>query len=223
MFKKIAVSMLLIASAFNAQAAGSAPFGVTGTITPAACDVTLTGGIANLGVVSTVAMRANAVTTGSSPAYSLANIYVPFNITCSAATRVEVSFVDNHAGKNAPLDTSDVMRFGMIDGAGSTAIGAVTFQLTGQLVDGVSVGQFLISPNGTTAWSAINPAGADASYASPGYTIGVAKVAGATVPDSLTTLSGSLRIKIFINKAYVDSATNSITPNTSGTMSLVYL
>ena len=219
MFKKIAATTLLMASAFGAHAAGSAPFGVTGTITPAACDVTLTGGVVNLGTISTVAVRANGL---AGTGYALPPVNIPINITCSAATRVEIAFIDNKPGQIISVNGGDVIRFGMGDGAGTTAIGSFQMAFTAVTIDSVAVGQFLNAPNGTTTW-ATTASGQAVNLASPGHTTAFSKTAGATTPDSFTTLVGNLQFGMFLSKAYIDSATNSVTPNGSGTLSLVYL
>ena len=220
MFKKIAVSMLLIASAFNAQAAGSAPFGVTGTITPAACDVTLTGGVVSLGVLSTVTVRG--YTNDGRGMYQVPAVPVPISIVCSASTHVAILFADNHAGKAFPMDGYDLQRFGIVDGNGTASIGAFRMFFNNTTIDGAAVNQFLNTPAGTPAWSP-NGFVDSAATANPGRITGFSKTAGATTPDALTTLSGTLNFLIWVSKAYVDSATNSITPAGSGTISLVYL
>ena len=111
----------------------------------------------------------------------------------------------------------------MVDGSGTTAIGAYEMYFSSLLIDGVAVGQILNAANGTSTWSTAGIGGAAASYTGIANTMGFAKTAGATTPDSLTTLSGTVNIQPFFSKPYIDSATNSITPHGSGTMSLVYL
>lgn len=212
---------MLLVSTTTALASGSAMFGVTGAITPPACNVTLTGGVVDHGVLSTVAVRSGALAYGL--AFQLPATSVPFNITCAAATRVEVAFVDNLAGRIIAIDGDDAVRFGLVDGAGSTAIGSYQATFTSATIDGMAVGQFLNAPTGTTAWNARSSPSLGAAYISPGHTTGFARLAGATLPDSLTTLAGTLQFKFFLDKAYVESARSAITPNGSGTLSLVYL
>lgn len=219
MFKKIIFTSAILVSALSAQASGSVPFGVTGTITPAACNVTLTGGIVNLGVISTVQVRSYG-TVG--PQYVLPPVLVPFNVTCSAPTAVQVSFVDNLPGKVAPMDSNDAIRFGIVDGTGTTAIGNYQAAFSNIIIDGVGVGQYLLAPNGTSAWSNTTVTGLPAVYAVPGYKTGFAKTTGVTIPDSLTTLAGNMIFEVHLTSSYIQSATNAITPNGSGTMTLVY-
>ena len=222
MFKKIVMTSMLLASAISAQAAGSAPFGVTGTITPAACDVTLTGGIINLGLISTVYVRSLPLVQGGT-AYQTPWTAVPFNIVCSAATNVYVSFSDNNPGKTFSAVNPGI-RFGVVDGAGTTSIGDYQAAFHDMVLDNTPVAQYLIAQNGTSAWSTVGGAGGGtAAFANPGAKNGFAKLAGATTPDSLTTLSGILSFNVNLSSNYIQSATNSITPNGSGTMTLVYL
>ncbi|KAF3999264.1 hypothetical protein [Glaciimonas immobilis] len=219
MFKKVLVASALLATIINANASSSA-FGLTGTITPEACNVTLTGGTVNLGSISTSVVKGYG-TLGTS--YSMPNVLVPISIICSAPTKVEVSFVDNKVGKVFALDAHDAIRYGIVDGAGTTAIGTYQTSFTSTVIDNVAVGQFLNAPNNTTTWTATGPTGLPASFGAQGYTIGFAKLAGATTPDSFTTLAGNLTFSTFISGVYVKSATAAITPTGSGTLTLVYL
>lgn len=224
MFKKILLlgSMLLIV-AVNAQAA---PFGITGTVTPGTCSVALTGGSVNLGTLSATTVKAYAVlngTTGNS--YVVPPVNVPISITCGAPTKVEASFVDNNIGKITPMDGNDSLRFGMVDGAGTTAMGAFQLQFITTKIDSVAVGQFLSAVNGSTTWVSTvpNTISVTSDYIAPGRTTGFAVTAGATTPSSFTTLTGTLVVSAFFNVNYINSATTALTPNGSGTLTLVYL
>ncbi|KAF3999261.1 DUF1120 domain-containing protein [Glaciimonas immobilis] len=219
MFKKILIASTLLATVINANASSSA-FGVTGTIAPDACNVALTGGAVNLGSISTSLIKTYAV-VGTS--YAMPNVLVPISIICSAPTKVEVSFVDNKPGKTFALDANDAIRYGMVDGAGTAAIGSFQISFVNTVIDTVAVGQFLNAPNNTTSWTGTGPNNLPAYYAAPGYTIGFAKLAGATTPDSFTTLAGSLIMTSYISTAYVKGATSAITPSGSGTLTLVYI
>lgn len=219
MFNKILGISMLLATAVNANASSS-NFGVTGTVTPEACNVTLTGGTVNLGAISTSLVKSYTVASNN---YTLPAFSIPISITCSAATKIEVSFVDNQAGKNFPVDAFDSVRFGLIDGAGTTAIGSYSLQFVNTAIDTVAVGQFLSAANNTTLWSTTGVSALGASYATPAYMTGFAKLAGATTPDSLTTLSGTLNLVPRISTAYIGSAVAAIVPTGSGTLTLTYI
>ena len=227
MFKQIIFTGVLMAAFVNANAqSASAPFGVTGTITPGACSVTLTGGQINLGTLSAATVKGYPLGGTSSGVYQIPPVNTPISITCGAPTKVEVSFVDNRPGKTFLVDGSDPVRFGMVDGAGTTGIGSyqLRFLTASTTIDNVAVGQYLSAPNGTTTWSTTTAGTAvPSNFGAPGYMVGFAKVAGATTPDSFTTLTGTLEFKSFVSVNYVNNATTAIALNGSGTLTLVYL
>ena len=226
MFKKLLLASALLVTFASAQAQQSQPFGVTGTVTPAPCNVTLTGGNINLGTLTQAYVKGLGASSGFyvlEPAQE-----IPINITCSAATQVRVSLSDNKAGKFLPVDANDSIRFGLTNGAaGTTAIGALELIFAnGATIDGVLVGTFLHAANGSTTWS--KSAAATGlpqlnNWVSPGYTTGFAKSASATAPESITTLAGSLRMKIWFSNAVVDGLTTNLVPTGSGTLTLTYL
>lgn len=218
MFKKVLIATTLLAAVVNANASSSA-FGVAGTITPEACNVTMTGGTINLGSISTSLVKTYSTILGT---YQFPTVLAPISITCSAPTKVEISFVDNKAGKRFAMDANDSARYGMVDGAGTTGIGAYNTQFINTTIDTVAVGQYLNAVNNTTTWSASGPVGAP-NVAAPGYTVGFAKLAGATTPDSFTMLSGSLQFTFWVSSAYINAATAAVSPSGSGTLTLVYI
>lgn len=219
MLKKILFTAAILTAITNVHAAGSAPFGVTGTITPAACNVTLTNGVANMSSTSAV-IKAYSTVGG---AYILPELAIPIGVICTAATKVAVSFVDNLSGKRITVDSNDGVRYGMVDGAGTTAIGSYQMRLYGVTMDGVAAGQFMTAVTGATTWATTGVTGLNAGYGAPGYSVAFSKTAGAVIPDSFTTFAGTFGLDPFISAAYVNAATSAITPTGSGTLALVYL
>ena len=227
MFKKLLLASALLVTFASAQAQSSQPFGVTGTVTPAPCKVTLTGGIVNLGTVSQATAKTYSVRSSATTFYIAALQSIPISITCSAATRVQVSFLDNKPGKFLPVDGYDAIRFGMTDGAaGTVAVGAYEMRfLPTTTIDGVAVGTYLHAANGATTWSketGTTTGGAN-SYISSGFATGFAKDAAAVAPESITALSGSLEMQVLLGKAFVDGITTNFVPTGSGTLTLAYL
>ena len=222
MLKQIIFISALMAAFLNAHAqSSSAPFGVTGTITPGACSVALTGGVVNLGTLSAATVKAYGQASG---VYHFPGVNLPISITCGAPTKVEASFIDNHTSDKYVLDQNDVVRFGIVDGAGTKGIGFYTMIFSNTTIDNVAVGQFLNAPNGTANWTSTVPGtGVPAIYASHNNTIGFSKTAGATTPDSFTTLTGTLSFQSYASINYVNNATTAIALNGSGTLTLVYL
>ncbi|WP_081081037.1 DUF1120 domain-containing protein [Burkholderia territorii] len=221
--KSLLVSAIALIAASGAHAAGSAGFGIGGTITPGACAITLSGsGIANYGSLTQQTVQSYGQVGG---AYVLGAQNVAVSVTCTAPSRVELSFVDNKSSAVAGIgDGFDSTRYGVTDGTGTSGIGAYNISFSGMQADGVAVGGYLSAPNGTTTWSnTVGSTGLPASYSAPGYTSGFVKTVGTVVPDTMTTLAGNLTFYTFITKSYVDAATNAITLDGSGTVTLVYL
>ena len=228
MFKKLLLTGALLAAFANisAHAQSSQPFGVTGSIAPPPPTVTIANsGRSDYGSLSATAVKGYTSSTGINDLYSFPAVALAYSITFSAPTKAALSFTDNHAGKVLPFDSFDSIRFGVVD-TGATTIGSVAVSLTNTLIDGSPVSVFLSSPTGTTSWSA-NTVGGKTGIATnnvgPNYTKAFSKTAGATVPDSFTTLSGNLSMVLSLKKSLIDTATTSTTATGSGTFTVVYL
>lgn len=220
MFKNLLITVALSTIITSAHAAGSANFGVTGSILPGACAVTLTNGVVNLGTITNTAAKSYAIYQG---AYTIPPVTIPISITCSKATKIAVSLVDNFAGKILSLDSADALRYGMVDGAGTVAIGAYHMNFSGVTIDNVAVAQFMTAVNGTRNWATTSVGGASATFIAPGYSTAFSKTASSIVPDTFTTLVGNLNMAPYISTSYVNAATSAITPIGSGTLAVVYL
>lgn len=222
------VSALLITFAnVFVYAQSSQPFGVTGNITLPAASVTIAnGGSANFGSLSVTAVKGYSSSAGTNNLYSFPVVTLAYSVTFTAPTKAALAFTDNNSGKVLPFNNFDAIRFGLIDGPGSSTIGSIVVMLTDTLMDNNPVSVFFSAPNGTTTWStttAGGKTGIPANYAVPGYTNAFAKTAGATVPDSFTTLSGNLSLVLSVSKTRIDNATTNTTANGSGIFTVVYL
>ena len=225
MFKKLLLTSALLATFASAHAQSSQNFGVTGTVSPAPCNVTLTGGTVNLGTLSQATVKGYIVVSNTNNFYQMSPVNATINIVCSAATKVQVSFIDNKSNKNLALDGIDIVRFGLTNStAGTIAIGAYQINFTNTTIDGAIPTVYLSAPNGTSNWSTKTAGTAfTANLVAPGFANGFAKTAGAMVPDAITTLSGNLTFQAYLGKDYVDGATSILTPAGSGTLTLTYL
>lgn len=226
MFKKLLLTSALLAS-FSSVYAQSAPFNVTGNIAPSTCTVTLNGGgTATIGSIPASTVRAYTVsTTGTNLVYMAPLVNIPFNITCPAPTKIGVAMLDNNPGKILARNVDDSIKFGLLNGTGTTSIGTFQVYFGNVLIDNSSVWQGLSAPTGATNWTQTNVAGSTlpAYYGAPGYTNAFSKTANGGAPDAFTTLTGNLAVYVSLGKTVVDSATTAITPNGSGTLTLVYL
>ena len=229
MFKKLLFTGTLFITFANAYAQSSAPFGIKGDIAPPVPVVTVaTNGRAVISDAAATALRGSTTFSGTNSLYAYPAQIISYSITFSAPSKIVLSFTDNNSGKVLPFDNSDSTRFGAVNG--TTTSGSLAVTLTNTLIDGNPVAVFLSAPNGSTVWSATTVGGkpsigasAGTSGVAPNYTTGFSKTAGATVPDSLTTLSGNLSMVLYVGKSLVDNATTTLTPTSSGTFTVVYL
>ena len=224
MFKKALIASAMLVSVISANAAGSSSFLVSGTSNPGACNISLdSNSKADYGTYTPTQLKALPTYNWTTPGYHLGGKDVVLTVACSSATKAEVSFLDNKPGKAMPMDMYDSLRFGMVDGSGNSPIGGFDIYLANILIDGVAPAGALIAATGTTNWSTTAPANLSAFFAFPNYSNGFIKTAGNTTPDSFTNMTLILRINAFLNKSYMDSATNSVNFNGGGVITIQYL
>lgn len=222
MFKKVLIASALLGVVAGANAAGASTFGVTGTISPAACNITLSGGgLADYGSLTTQTVKT--YSTLGANLYNMGPKTVPISVVCPAAQAIELAFSDNKASANFSFDIYDATRYGMTDGAGTASIGAYGASLSAALIDGIAPVGFLTATTGSTAWSTTGFGATGADVASPGYAVGFIKTAGSKVPAPITSIGGSLTLNAYVSKALVDSSTKAITMNGLATITLQYL
>lgn len=220
MLKKVVIFASLIGCVVSANSAGSASFGVTGTITPSPCVMTLNSGNANFGDRTSLQIKEM---TGTAELYDFGNVSIPLSVMCGHPTKVVMSFADNLAGKNFPLDANDNIRFGIVDNNGTAGIGTYQIDLAGLTIDGVAPAVFLTAINGSPTWSKSGPTALPSSYAAPGWQVGFAKKVGAVSPDSLSNIGGTINLHMWISKKYVENSKNMTAMKGSGTVTLSYL
>lgn len=226
MFKKALIASTMLVSAIGANAAETAAFGITGGSAPSSCNITLgNAGSVDYTTLTYAQMQALQVVGGGYGAlYKYGDKLNSISVTCGAATSVKLAFTDNKAGKNSVYGpATDVGIFGLVDGAGTSSIGGYDMQIIDALIDGAAPAGYLHTVNGTTAWTTTPPTLWTPSHLAPGHTIGFIKTVGNTVPSSFTTLTGTIRTIVNVNKNYMDSATNAVVFNGGGVITLTYL
>ncbi|KAA8726809.1 MAG: DUF1120 domain-containing protein [Ewingella americana] len=137
----------LLAATTSAMAVPQATLRITGTITPGACSPVLTNsGIIDFGETSVDQLPA----TGT---FALAGKSITATVTCTTATKVAMSFVDNRAD-SVPTHTNEptaaATAFGL-GKAGDIKIGSYGLSVTAIQGDGTA-GDLLMSSDKTT-WS----------------------------------------------------------------------
>jgi len=223
MFKKALIASAMLVSVIGANAADTGTVGVTGGATPGACNITLAGtGTADYGILTHAQVQALAVYNSN---YNVGQKLIGITVACSGATKAEMSFTDNKAGKNFPVDVGDGVRFGVVDGSGTVAIGSYQMTFSGVTLDTVAAAGFLIAPNGTTTWDTTSTGanGVGADWVRPGYSNGFIKTAGNTVPDTFTNFAANLSVSLYLSKAYMDAATTAVTFNGTSVITMQYL
>lgn len=221
MLNNIIIFTSLVGCVIGASAAGSASFGVTGSITPSPCVMTINNsGNAHFGDKTSLQIKEMG---GTTDLYDFGNSSIPISVMCGHPTKVVMSFIDNLAGKNFPLDANDPIRFGIIDNNGSAAIGTYQIDLSGLTIDGVSPAAFLAAINGSATWSKNGPTALPSNYAAPGWQVGFTKTGSTLSPDSLSNIGGAINIHMWISKSYVENSKNMATMKGSGTVTLSYL
>ena len=212
--KKLLPLLPLALVVFNnaAIAANSVDLRVTGTITPAACNISVTGGgVFDMGTISAQALNATATT-------ELGEARNDLSITCSGATLVGIKALDNRAG--TAIDSA-TRSFGLgLDGQGNkigyyhiTTVATPTVNgsagnATKSLDDGVTWttnatgSPITTSQNDIVSW---NAAGAPAD------------------PIPVTSVSQTIRVNVHLAPENTLDTSSDITLDGSATIELVYL
>lgn len=228
MHKRLLTSSFAVAlGAFSyaGHAADSATFGVTGTISPTSCDVSLSAEKFDFGSISAASLTAphNEKTGGT----------VNLNVSCDAPTAVALRTTDNRASSamtgaemEQELSTvsvlSDANLFGLGTDSAGNKTGVMLMVVNNAALNGAASGNLLTSDD-RAVWNAY-PISLTASYAvaKNGY-FTLASEAGSTAPAAATTMSYTLRPGIILKRA--DKYPGGETVNIDGnvTFSLVYL
>lgn len=134
---------LLITGAGSALAASSVDLTVRGTITPSACEPTLSGGgTVDIGKVSARDLKADENTY-------LAEHVLQLTVTCDGATLVAIEPKDNRAGSASEIDDS-TFGLGLVNG--SEKLGFFNMVVQSAVADGNDVGA-IASRDGGLTWA----------------------------------------------------------------------
>jgi type 1 fimbria pilin len=149
--KKLALLLPLACAANATLAANSVDIAVTGTITPAACNITLIGGDIDTG--ETIFSTLSPTSVNSIGVFNRS-----LNVACAGNTQVAFKAIDNREG-SLPTGSMPSNRFGLgFDSAGNP-IGSYSLRITGNniVVDGAA-GAVDLSDNGGASWNDWNGA-----------------------------------------------------------------
>ncbi|WP_313413542.1 DUF1120 domain-containing protein [Stenotrophomonas sp.] len=185
------MSTLLIASA-PAAFANTAQVNVTGTITPAACQITLAnGGNFDLGEINAADLKGASST-------SIPQQETDITIDCTGATRFAISSVDHNETEN---QESNIARFSL----GKTSAGEVIGYYSASIRSPMSAADVLygtFSDNAGQTWStAMNSPYSNAFGRSVRLVGLTATLGSSTGPTAIQQLTGKLALNPVINPA----------------------
>ncbi|MFJ7311519.1 DUF1120 domain-containing protein [Pseudomonas sp. NPDC098747] len=217
--KKLILLPLVLAFASNAaMAANSVDLRVTGTITPAACGITLAGGDFDLSNIDIGTLSAStSVKLPESAGKTL-------SITCSGATQVAFKAIDNRKS-SAPFDDSD--EFGLGTDSQNAPIGSyeILVNQPSILVDSAA-GQIKSSDDEGTSWMGFSATDLGLlSYTKYPRIFALDKRFAGPVSQPVPTTNASALLKVVATIQPTNTLDTSaeITLDGSATIELVYL
>lgn len=237
MFKKLVIAGSVLVASVCAQAqtaSNSAELTVKGRILPAPCGLVLTGGgVADFGDLPNAVVKKWPISTTSGPArYETPTGQtksVPLAVYCNAPAKFALVFTDNRITTVVPANAE---RFGLGQYAAPSGtaepIGSYFLNYEDFLVQATAGGNLthpftrLINsavpgPTWTTAIGNLN------AYIPTGRSLAFAIAPIGNIPQSLTSVSGTLVVRVAPLQLLVDSATTAIEFNGSTTVTLLSL
>ena len=202
--KKILLASLIASASAGAFAATSADMSIAGSITPAGCDIVLTGGNIDY----------KEITLNEQPIFGtkLADMPVNFAITCAAPSTVTFKIIDNK-----PNTSNATAEFGL-GMSNDRKIGEYRFHSTAStlMLDNVAGPvQLLDSANGNNGWAPTVTITSNNFY-------GVKSGVGVGTPVAFTSLSGEMMVQAVINPSSKLDLTKKIELDGSATMEIYY-
>ncbi|MEB7539731.1 DUF1120 domain-containing protein [Pantoea anthophila] len=228
--RKILLSTAVVAAmtsvSFAGQAAESATLSITGTITPASCDVTLSSPSIDIGTVSAASLiKDSNVSQGHT---------VTLNVDCDAPAAVAVQTTDNRAAsaltlanmsdemKTSVLGLSDAQIFGLGSDSVQEKIGAMALAITQATADGETNTNVLTSSD-KAVWSLTQLSTTQpATLTKNGY-FALAADVNTTTPTALTQATYTIASKIILKKADAYPSGEEVPIDGNVTFSVVYL
>ncbi|MEB0106787.1 DUF1120 domain-containing protein [Pseudomonas sp. MH9.3] len=203
-----------LAAAVNAQASTSAQLSVRGTITPASCNLSLTGsGTIDYGVIRSGELSQTAFNPREERTTSL-------SINCgSTPARFGLAFTDLQAGSKVP----GILGAGFTE-AQNYGLGSVASRRTG----GYSITLKDLRSSATTLYPIMRTSSSGAWQTSDGKVAQVPsqyswRNSSSLSPVSVTQMTGTIAVKAVINKAQDLNLSSDVTIDGRATLVLSYL
>jgi len=228
--QKTVCALAVLATTSLPALAESIDVRVIGTISPAACTPTLSGGgTIDYGTIKTAALATDAFTV-------LPEKQLDFAINCDAPAKVAITAHSQRGTSAVDADGSLVEMgnypklFGAVGNVsvvglgldGAKGIGSYGLRLAGgtMTADGVTVDSIYALGN-TTSWATTGTGSLFNTGANVRYSSWATK--GTTTPIAFTTLAGKLGVQAYINKASELDLTKPVVLDGLTTLELVYL
>ena len=221
-----AIVMAMGSASVVAHAAESATLSLTGSITPGACDVSLSSASVDFGKIPASTLTDTMNQIRATP--------VTVSVDCDAPTAVAVQTVDNRASSAmtmaeiessmgvtfATLTDANVLGLGN-DSAGSK-VGAMMLAISDATLNGAADSNLLVSSD-KSAWT-MKTISSTASYplAKDGY-FALGQTASSTTPAAVTKASYTLQNNLFLKRADKYPSGEQVNIDGNVTFSVVYL
>ena len=221
-----AVAAIMTSVSFAGQAAESASLSVSGTITPATCDVSLSAESIDLGNITAGTLTSD---LNLKPASD-----VSVNVDCGAPTAVAVQTTDNRAASAMTYaEVSDQMKvdlngftdanlFGLGTDSAQAKIGTLVLAVSAATADGTANAN-LLSSTDKAAWTATTLSATTGKPLEKNGYFTLASNADTTAPAAMTKSSYTIMSQLMLKKANLYPAGEEVKIDGNVTFSVVYL
>lgn len=219
------ITLAMGAASFAGHAAESATLALTGTITPAACDVSLSSASIDFGKIpaSTLTEAMNQILSSA----------VNVSVACDAPTAVAVQTVDNRASSamtmseitstmGVTLSSSEKQIFGLGNDSAGEKVGAMMLVINSATLDSTANNNVLSSSDKST-WTA-HTVSDTSGYAleKDGY-FASGNTSTSTTPAAVTNATYALKGGLLLKKADQYPSGEEVSIDGNVTFSVVYL
>lgn len=207
---RMLLSLSLIVFSSASVAATTVDLRVTGTIVPAACDITLAGGDFDFGSINSGSLNSTSGTTLASPGSK------SINVVCSAPTLVGIRAIDNRAG-TATNSTDDA--YGVGQDARGAKIGYYLIEINADAVVDGSAAFKSWSNDAGVSWGA--PSRTVLPH-TPGVVVSWNRTSPDADPDSVTLVAQPISVQLHIAPTNTLDTSSEVAIDGSATIELVY-
>lgn len=226
--RKILLTSAIVLAMTNvaAHAAETATLSVIGSITPAACDATLSSDSVNLGTIA-ASQLTNDYTVFNPSAITL-------NLSCDAATAIAIQTTDNRSASamtstetesDMALVSTDENTFGLGTDSASNKIGTLSFAITDGTTNGATNTTLLVNADATDTggWSSTTISAASPYLLNKNQYFALAESADSATPAAVTTATYTMEPSVALKKSSKYPSGETVNIDGNVTFSIVYL